>query len=79
MVLLFNKAFTKVLAKYFNYCNVFLIKNIAKLSKYIKINNYIIKLKEDKQPFFNLIYSLELVELETLKTHIKTNLINNFI
>ena len=37
------------------------------------------KLKEDKQPLFKFIYSLELIKLETLKTHIKINLANDFI
>ena len=36
-------------------------------------------LKEGKQPPYGLIYSLEPVELETLKTYIKTKLANNFI
>ena len=47
-VLLFNKPFTFILAKYFDYKDIFLIENIIKLSKYIKINNHAIKLKEDK-------------------------------
>lgn len=38
------------------------------------INKYVIKLEEDKQPPYRLIYSLGLVELETLKTYIKTYL-----
>lgn len=64
---------------YFNYSNVFLIKNAAKLLKYTRINNYIIKPKKDKLPPFGLIYSLKPVELEILKTYMKTNLINGFI
>ena len=32
--LLFDKAFTYTLTKYFNYNNVFLINNIVKLPKY---------------------------------------------
>ena len=77
--LLFDKAFTKVLAEYFNYSNIFLVENAAKLSKNIKINEHAIKLKRGKQPLFGLIYSLKLVELETLKTYIKINLANGFI
>ena len=34
---------------------------------------------DDWQLFYELIYSLGLVELETLKTYIKINLANNFI
>ena len=66
------------MAKYSNYNNVLLVQNAVKLLKNTKINEYIIKLK-DKQPTFGLIYSLEPVELETLKTYIKINLANNFI
>ena len=43
------------------------------------MNEHVIKLKESKQPLFELIYSLEPVELETLKTYIETNLVNSFI
>ena len=77
--LLFNKTPTTVLTKYFNYNNIFLAKNIAELSKYIKMNNYDIKLQKSKQPIFGPIYSLRLIKLEMLKIYIKTNLANNFI
>ena len=43
------------------------------------MNEHAIKLEEDKQPSFRPIYNLGLVELETLKTYIKTNLANGFI
>ena len=52
---------------------------MVELLKYIRINNYIIKLKKGKQLFFNPIYSLRLVELKILKIYIKTNLTNIFI
>ena len=39
----------------------------------------LLNLEENNKPFFRLIYSLELVELEILKTYIKINLVNNFI
>ena len=45
----------------------------------MRINKHIIKLQEDKQPSYGPIYSLGPVELETLKTYIKTNLANSFI
>lgn len=48
------------------------------LPKYIKINDYTIKLKKSKQLSFELIYSLELVNLEILKIFIKINLANSF-
>lgn len=55
------------------------MENTAELSKHIKINDYVIKLEEDKQPFFGLIYKLKLVQLEILKTYIKINWANSFI
>ena len=77
--LLFNKALTKILAKYSNYSDVFLAENVMKLPQNTVINKYIIKLEEDKKPLFKLIYSLGLVEFKTLKTYIETNLVNGFI
>ena len=49
------------------------------LLKYLSINKYTINLQRDKQLPHRLIYSLELVELETFKIYIKTNLANSFI
>ena len=46
--LIFDKALTEVCLKYLNYSNVLLAENIVKLSKYFGINDYAIKLKEDK-------------------------------
>lgn len=51
----------------------------AEFLKYIEMNDHVIKLEIGKQPLLGLIYSLGLVELEILKTYIKTNLINGFI
>lgn len=42
-------------------------------------SNYRIKWKKDNESSYGLIYSLELIELETLKAYIKTNLVNSFI
>ena len=77
--LVFNKAPTEVSAEYSNYNNVFSAENVAELPENTGMNEYIIKLEEGKQPFFGLIYSLGLVELETLKTYIEINLANSFI
>ena len=77
--LLFDMASTEVLVEYFNYNNVFLVKNIVKLPENTGINEHAIKLEKSKQLPFGPIYSLELVELEILKTYIKTNLTNGFI
>ena len=77
--LLFDKALTKILIKYFDYSNIFSVENLAKLPEKIAINKHIIKLAEDKQLLFGPIYSLESIELEILKTYIETNLTNSFI
>ena len=55
------------------------MENTAELLENTRINKYAIKLEKDKQSSFRLIYSLRLVELETLKIYIKTNLVNAFI
>ena len=43
------------------------------------MNDHAIKREKGKQPFFDLIYTLEPIELKILKTYIKINLINGFI
>ena len=77
--LLFDKTFTKVLAEYSNYNNIFSVENVVELLENTRINEHIIKLKENKQLLFGLIYSLGPIKLKTLKIYIKTNLINGFI
>ena len=67
------------MAEYFDYSNIFSIENTAEFSENIRMNENAIKLEEGKQPLFGSIYSLGLVELETLKTYIKTNLTDGFI
>ena len=67
------------MVEYSDYGNVFLAKYKAELPENIGINKHVIQLKEGKQPLFRPIYSLEPIELETLKTYIKTNLANGFI
>ena len=51
----------------------------SKLPKYIEINNHAIKLVDSQQSPYGPIYSLEPVELKTLKAYIETNLVNRFI
>lgn len=77
--LIFDDASIIILVECFNYNNVFLVEYVVELSKHTRMNNYSIKLKEGKQLSFSPIYSLEPIELETLKTYIKTNLANDFI
>ena len=44
------------------------MKNTVEIPENTKINEHAIKQKQSKQPPFGPIYSLELVEWETLKT-----------
>ena len=74
-----DKTSTKVSSKYVDFANVFLSKLAIELLKYTGINNYAIKLVDHWQPLYSLIYSLNPIELETLKTYIKNNLVNGFI
>ena len=55
------------------------MENAIELLENTRINEHAIKLKKDKQSPFGPVYSLELIELETLKTDIKINLANDFI
>ena len=77
--LLFNEAPTEVPAEYSDYSDVFSAEHAAELPENTGMNEHAIELEEGKQPPFGPIYSLGLVELETLKTYIKTNLANGFI
>lgn len=47
--------------------------------KCLNVNKQAIDLKKSKQLLYRLIYNLRPSELETVKTFIKTNLINCFI
>ena len=66
-------------AKYSDFADVFSKESAEVLPERIGINEHAIKLEDGKQPPYGPIYSLNLVELETLKTYIKTNLANGFI
>lgn len=44
-----------------------------------ELNKHAIKLQDGKQPFYEPIYRLRLVELKILKIYIKINLANSFI
>lgn len=68
-----------ILIQYSNFANVFLSNSAIKLLKYIGISNNLIDLIDNKRLFYSLIYSLELVELKTLKSYIKTNLTSKFL
>ena len=66
-------------AEYLDYTDVFSPDSAAELPEHTGINDHPIDLIDDKQPPYGPIYSLGPVELETLKTYIKTNLANGFI
>ncbi len=74
-----DEAPTKVPSKYADFVNVFSPKLAAELSEHIGINDHTIKLVDDWQPPYGPIYSLEPVDLETLKAYIENNLTNGFI
>lgn len=69
----------KMSDKYSDFVNVFLEEKALMLPEWTKFNQYVIELEEGKQPPYQLIYSLGLVELEILKTYIKTHLKTRFI
>ena len=77
--LIVEEALTKVLAKYSDFMDEFFLDLESKLPKHIKINNYAIELVNGQQPSYEPIHSLGLMELETLKAYIETNLANRFI
>ena len=68
-----------MLVKYSNFADVFSEKLANVLPERTEANEHAIKLEKGKQPPYGPIYSLGPVELETLKTYIKTNLANGFI
>ena len=74
-----DEASIEVLSKYADFVDIFLPKLAIKLLKHMKINNHAIKLVDDCQPLYSLIYDLSPVKLEILKTYIKNNLVNGFI
>lgn len=74
-----KKALLKVSVKYINFIHIFFLDLTFKLLEHTKIKTYAIKLVNDKQPFYEPVYSLEAIELKILKIYIKINLANRFI
>lgn len=74
-----NKASIEVPAKYLDFLDIILVEKVLVLLKQIEFNEYVIKLEKGKQLPYGLIYSLELVELETLKMYIETYLKTSII
>ena len=68
-----------VFEEYANFSDVFFKESAAMLPNGWDINEHAIDLEPGKQLRYGTVYSLGLVELETLKTYIETNLANGFI
>lgn len=79
ITLLKEKALISILAEYLDFANIFSEKLVTVLPEYTKINTHAIDLEKGKQLLYEPIYSLKLVELKTLKTHIKSHLKTGFI
>lgn len=74
-----DKTLITVFSKYYDFADVFYPELAAELLKHKKFNNYVINLVNGKQILYGPIYSLELLEVETLKTYIKIILAHSFI
>ncbi len=74
-----DKAPTEIPAEYFNYADMFSVDLAIELPENTSMNEHAIQLIEGKQPPYGPIYTLNLVELETLKAWIKTPIKTGFI
>ena len=79
LALIQDEAPIKVPYKYGDYADVFSFDLAIELPENSGINESAIKLQDGKQPPYGPIYSLKPMELETLKTYIKTHLKTGFI
>lgn len=68
------KVHTKIPFKYANFSNSFSFNLAIKSLENISINKYVIKFVKEKQSFYKLSYTLNLVKVKTLKTYIETYL-----
>ena len=74
------KAPIKVLAEYLDFADIFSPDLASELPEHTGINDHAIELVDScQQSSYEPIYSLEPVELKTLKAYIETNLANGFI
>lgn len=74
-----NEALIEVSIKYSNFSNIFSKEKALVLLEQIKFNKHAIKLQNSNQLLYEPIYSLGPIELEILKTYIKTHLKTGFI
>ena len=68
-----------ILDKYSDFGNIFSEEKALMLPERTELNKHAINLEDGKQPSYGPIYSLDPVELETLKTYIETYLKIGFI
>ena len=78
MVLLLAKK-VSVPKDYADFSDVFSKESASVLPNCLNINQHAIDLEPSKQKPYRLIYSLDPMKLETLKTYIEINLANQFI
>ena len=69
----------KILDRYSDFVNIFSEEKTLVLLKWIEFNQDVIELEKGKRSLYGPIYSLNPVELETLKTYIETYLKTGFI
>ena len=69
----------KIPDKYSDFSNVFSKEKTLVLPEHTELNKHAIDLEDGKQPLYGPIYSLGLVEFETLKIYINTHLKTGFI
>ena len=62
-----------------NFANVFSSNLVFKLPKHIGINDHAIKLVNDHELSYSLIYSLKPIDCKILKAYIEINLADRFI
>ena len=77
--LLANETSTSIPTEYSDFADVFSLELALELPEHTGINDHAIELVGNQQPPYRPIYSLGTIELETLKTYIKTNLANGVI
>ena len=65
--------------KYLDFADIFSEAKVLVLPEHTELNEHAINLEDDNHPSYESIYSLGPVELETLKTYIKTHLKIGFI
>lgn len=75
----YDKSSNEVPPKYADYADIFSFNLAMELPENTYINKHSIELEDGKQLSYGPIYSLGPLELETLKTYIKTHLKTGFI